>query len=241
MSLPASWTLPETIQKRFGKNPGKQRAMLADEHLLLILHQVPGEERDRRAAFFWRQPDGAWRSSTSSSAGLKPLVRHVQAYSDTGDALEQRYDQAQCAEDYFVLLEQLAPVRLAAQNLHATLQAAREGVPSDRDLIDLRDTAYEIARTLDLLQEKTKNALDFRLAQRAEEQTRLSLAAVDASNRLNILAAIFFPLTAISCLFGMNLASGLEGSSATAFWFIFLFSIALGLLVRNWVVKGRWF
>ncbi len=42
MNLPSSWQLPEEIRQRFGlKSAGKQRAMLADGHLLLVLHRAP--------------------------------------------------------------------------------------------------------------------------------------------------------------------------------------------------------
>jgi Mg2+ and Co2+ transporter CorA len=59
------------------------------------------------------------------------------------------------------------------------------------------------------------------------------------SNRLNILVAIFFPLTATSCVFGMNLNSGVSSSSILAFWFILMVSVSVGLFVRRWIVTGK--
>jgi Mg2+ and Co2+ transporter CorA len=123
--------------------------------------------------------------------------------------------------------------------LHFALQSAREGIPDDRDLIDLRDSAYEIERSLNLLHDNMKNALDYRIAQRAEQQTQISLESVRMSNRLNILVAIFFPLTATSCVFGMNLNSGVSSSSILAFWFILMVSVSVGLFVRRWIVTGK--
>jgi hypothetical protein len=42
MKLPQTWNLPVEIKQRFGqKRSGKQRAMLADGHLLLVLHKAP--------------------------------------------------------------------------------------------------------------------------------------------------------------------------------------------------------
>ncbi|MEO0533670.1 MAG: CorA family divalent cation transporter [Cyanobacteria bacterium P01_A01_bin.123] len=241
MRLPADWRLPETIQNRFGqKGAGKQRAMLADGHLLLVLHRVPQtHDLNRDAVFFWRKPDGSWLHS-GDKYGIQPLVRHLKQYGEAEENLVQAYDQSSSAEDYFRLLEAIAPLRLATQNLQSTLQTAREAVPSDRDIIDLRDWAYDIERTLSLLQDNAKNALDYKVAQRAEEQAQLSLASVEAGHRLNILAAIFFPLTAISCLFGMNVASGFENTSLGTFWAIALGSVGLGLVVRRWVTRGKW-
>ena len=144
------------------------------------------------------------------------------------------------AEEYFSLLEAIAPMRLATQNLQTALQTAREGVPEDRDIIDLRDWAYDIERTLKLLQENAKNALDYKIAQRAEQQAQLSVESVETGHRLNILAAMFFPLTAISCLFGINVVSGFENTTLMTFWAIVLGSVVLGLIVRRWVISGKW-
>jgi hypothetical protein len=241
MKLPASWALPEQIKSRFGqKTSGKQRAMIADGHLLLVLHIVPKPaERTREAVFFWRKPGGKWEFS-GGGVGLQPLIKHIQSYNQAEEQLSEAYEQATTAEDYFHLLENIAPLRLATKNLQATLQAAREGIPDDRDLIDWRDWVYDIERTLDLLYENTKNALDYDIAKRAEEQTKLGMASVAAGHRLNVLAAIFYPLTAISCVFGMNVSNGFENAPAIAFWMVTLSAIALGLFVRNWVNRGKW-
>ena len=240
MQLPSTWAIPDQIRDRFGqKSAGKQRAMVADGHLLLVLHQAPQPgNRQREAVFFWRQPDGRWEAS-QTGIGFKLLIQHLKAYNLAEENLTQQYFQAQTSKDYFQILENLAPLQLATQNLHATLQSAREAIPTDRDLIDLRDEAYEIERTLNLLYQNTKNALDFAMAKKSEEQTKLSLESVRSGHRLNLLAAIFFPLTAISCLFGMNLPSGLETQSPILFWIIFISGIFLGLIVRNWVVTGK--
>ena len=241
MKLPPAWNLPAAIKHRLGqKSAGKQRVMRADGHLLLVLHQAPQiHQTDRIGVFIWRRPNGSWEHS-NGGVGFQVVMKHLRTYDDAEALLVQQYNQAQTAADYFRLLEAIAPLRLATQNLHTTLQAAREGIPSDRDIIDARDWAYELERSLDLLQEHTKNALDFRLAQRAEEQTQLSLQAVKTGHRLNVLAAIFFPLTAVSCVFGMNLTSGLEGTSPATFWVTLGLAIALGFWVQRWSIAGSW-
>lgn len=215
--------------------------MVAEGHLLLVLHKAPQKDaRERQGVFFWRKPDGEWEFS-GRGRGLPALRKHLEEYGSAEEQLDRAYDRAQTAQDYFEILEAIAPLQRAAQNLHGTLQAAREAISSDRDIIDLRDRAAEIERTLELLWGDAKNAIDFKIAKQAEEQANLSLQSVNAAHRLNILAAIFFPLTAISCVFGMNVPSGFEGSSVGLFWLIFLTGIILGVFVRRWVVEGRWF
>jgi len=240
MILPSAWSLPNEIQVRFGQHTsGRQRAMHHDGHLLLVLHKLPEEEEeeaDREAAFFWREPDGKWHFSGRGN-GLPSLKEHVQAFEEREDALWAEYRVAEDAEDYFALLEKIAPMLHAAKNLHATLQSAREAVQLDRDIIGLRDEAYEVERGLELLYRDTKNALDFGIARESEEQAELSKQVARAGHRLNILAALFFPLTAVSSIFGMNLRSGLEGAPTGLFWVVLLLGVLVGFAMNGWVLS----
>ncbi|MCM1983033.1 CorA family divalent cation transporter [Lyngbya confervoides] len=249
MLVPKTWDLPEEIRRRFGlKGAGHQRAMAAEGHLLLILHCLPltqgrgsSQSSDplgrRQPVFFWRSPQGRWRSDHRIS-GIQGLQQHVKSYETASEALAKRLHRAQWADDYFQLLQDIAPVELAAKNLHATLQAAREAVPEDRDLIDVRDWAREIERSLSLLYISTQNALNFYMARQAETQARLGTQSIKIGTRLNVLAALFFPLTAIASLFGMNLPSGLE-LQVGLFWLVLLIGVAMGVVTQRWVLDGR--
>lgn len=238
IELPHFWNeLPNSIRTRFGeKRIGRQRAMIADGHLLLILHRAPQTGKTQREArFFWRKPNGSWQGTGGD--GLVQLAEHLREFDQAEDQLNASYERASSAEDHFRVIEQAVPLARSARNLHATLQSAREAIPADRDLINFRDWAYEIERSLDLLQTSTKNALDFRIAHQAEEQARLGMESLKLSNRLNLLAAIFFPLMALSGVFGMNLPSGLERSSTGVFWFLFLVGLLAGVIISWWVVR----
>ena len=232
LKLPYSWILPAPIENRLGqKSFGKQRAMVADGHLLLVLHRAPKPgDRQREGVLFWRNPSGTWKCSLGG-VGADSINRHLKEYQIAEEKLGVSYQSAATAEDFFKIIEGMAPLQAATRNLHAALQSAREGIPDDQDIIDLRDWAYEIERTLDLIYLNAKNALDFKIAKKSEEQANLSY-------RLNILAAIFFPLTAIACAFGMNLPSGLETSSPLLFWLVLGTGIYLGFVVRHWVLTG---
>jgi len=52
------------------------------------------------------------------------------------------------------------------------------------------------------------------MAQRAEEQAQNGKRMAGAAHRLNLLAAFFFPIAALTALFGVNLKHGLEDASA---------------------------
>jgi Mg2+ and Co2+ transporter CorA len=142
-----------------------------------------------------------------------------------------RYDEledvAKSATDYFALLQALAPVQRTAQHCHQVLQDARQKCTEDRDLIDLRDRAYENERRAELLYQGAKNSLEFYIAKRTEEQAESGHKMALAAHRLNILVALFFPIATLSSVFGVNLLHGLEESPPP---YAFLGLVAVGLL-----------
>ena len=99
------------------------------------------------------------------------------------------------AQDYFLLLQALAPLHRTTRNLHLALQQARELAPDDRDLIAPRDQAADLERALDLLHGDARNGLDYTIAHQTEEQTRRTYDMAVAAYRLNLLAALFFPVS----------------------------------------------
>lgn len=225
--LPDSWAVPSVFRQRLGAQVGRQRHMAADGHLLLVLHAPPKPDAPRRVGrFFWRSPDGKW---TSSEFGTGPgaLLRHLEEYENLIARLDRQEEEAKSAEDYFRVLEELAPVYRAARNLHHVLQEARKACPEQRELIDLRDRAYDLERTAELLYTGTKNALDFAVARRAEQQAAASHRMAVAAHRLNVLAAFFFPIATLTAIFGVNLKHGWEEA-----WppYPLLILIAAGLL-----------
>lgn len=237
MIVPPTWSLPEAIRLRLGQSTfGRQRAIVEEGHLLLILHKPPGpNERVREGLMYWRSPSGDWQFSRGGP-GPGALKRHVQSYAEIEAKLAGDYERALDTLALFDLVEALTPLVRAARNMHQALQAARDAIQNDAFLIEMRDLAYDVERNFDLLLEDTRNEIQQRTARKAEEQAELSAAALQASHRLNILAALFFPLTAIASLFGMNLAHGLNMSSPLVFWLVFVLSGALGFGMKSWVL-----
>jgi hypothetical protein len=232
LALPTEWQLPAPLVNRLGDTAGRQRAMTADGHLLLILHEPPvAGAPERTGRLFWRNPEGEWKSKGLGD-GPQALKRHVTEFAERAEELEQRWQSAETAADYYLLLRTLAPLHRAVRNLHATLQQARELLPADRDLINLRDQVGEIERTVELLHGDAKNGLDFTVAHQAERQAERTYDMAVSAHRLNRLAATFFPVATLSTIygavFGMLLAHpGDQGwSTPTLFWSL----LGLGLL-----------
>lgn len=226
----AGWSLPEPLLKRLGEKAGRQRAMAAEGHLLLILHAIPKhDEIERTPRLFWRPPDGKWRGIGTSGDGAAALRRHVEEFVTTIDEMEHEVEGATDADTFYQTLLRIAPIHRTARNLHAALQQARELV-DDPAIISLRDRAGEVERAAELLHGDAKVGLEYSVAKAQEDQARTSLQIAEAGHRLNLLAAVFLPLTAVAALFGMNLPSGLESrATPLPFWLVLGVALTLGV------------
>ena len=208
--LPAIWEVPQEFRDRLGKKVGRQRAMHADGHLLLVLHDPPTpQDSERKGRLFWRQPDGQWHSNGLGD-GPGALQKHLNHYADRVEQIEQSEEQAASSDDYFNVLEQLAPLHRATRNLHQVLQDARQLVSDDRDIINMRDRAYEVERVAELLYTGAQHALEYTVARRAEDEAKSSRQMAVAAHRLNMLAGFFFPIATLCAIFGVNLEHKLE-------------------------------
>jgi Mg2+ and Co2+ transporter CorA len=130
----------------------------------------------------------------------------------------------------------MTPVARTARNMLRALQQAREGMEA-RELIELRDTAGELERSSELTVADAQNALEYLETKAAEEQTVLAKKAGDAQHRLNLIAALFFPVTALGSILGTNMHTGLEGHPPWVFWIVFVAAFATGFAVRGSVTR----
>ena len=207
--LPAVWEVPQTFRQRLRESIGRQRAMAAEGHLLLVLHAPPqADKTDREARFFWRAPDGQWRSTFGTA--IAAVQKHVAEFDAALDRLDAMEERAVRAVEFLLVLQQIAPLRRAIRHLHDVLQEAREKAPDDSELIVCRDRAYALQRRAELLEHDAQMSLSCAIATRAEEQAESSHQMTVAAHRLNVLAALFFPVATLSAVFGMNLKAGIE-------------------------------
>lgn len=230
------WTLPAEITARLGNESwGAQRAIVETGHLLLILHTPPkADSNEREHEVFFRSPDGKWLHK-GQEHGERSLRNFLDAYRALLSELEMRFEKAADIDALFSIIDRLIPLARSSANMKLALQSARESLDDDAFLIDMRDRSVDLARGFELLLADARQALDFRIARSAEAQTRAAEVGNRAQHKLNILAAVTFPLMAISAVFGMNLHSGLEGVPFVAFWLVFVGGLLLGMWVRQWV------
>lgn len=227
--LPPTWVIPPAIRERLGDKVGRQRAMTADGHLLLVLHKPPkAGDNERQGRFFWRSPEGNWLSS-DLGPGPAAIAKHLAEFNDLVERFDRQEESAQTVDEMFRIIEAMSPIHRSTRNLHTALQEARTLVSADRDLINFRDRAYEIERAAELLLAEVQTALEFALAKKTEEQTAASHQMALASHRLNLLAAFFFPIVTLCSIFGVSLSHGIESIIPPPF--AFLSVIGLGLIL----------
>ncbi|MCB1225543.1 MAG: hypothetical protein KDK99_07010 [Verrucomicrobiales bacterium] len=234
---PKAWELPEAIRSRFGRDAGRQRAIFEQGHLLLVLHHLPGpDDLDRKPAFFWRKPDGEWRSTEGKGQSARTLEAFLRTMTDRLAEMEAQEIAAKTASQYHTLLEHLGPIVRTLRGQHRALQQARELSGNDPDVISARDTAAQQERNAELLLQDSQFGLQFTTARQAEEQAQAAQRMAATAHRLNLLAALFLPLTAITGLFGMEVHSGLANSPRNFYLILFwglLSGILLGLLINR--------
>lgn len=236
--IPRDWKLPDTLRSRLGDEGGRQRAMFAEGHLLLVLHELPKpNDPDRKTRLLWRTPGGTWDSSTLGG-GVSGLVKHLAEFAKAIDGLEERLLNAQHARDYFAILQHVTPLWRTTRNLSSTLQEARGLVAGDRELIVARDKAGNLERACELLHADAVHGLDFTVARQGEEMAKASADMARAGHRLNLIAAMFLPVSAVGSVFGMNMVSGLENTASPwVFWIILALGVIIGLVMRALIAQ----
>lgn len=230
--------LPPEIESRLGEDTfGRQRAIFEADHLLLILHAPPAPEvLDREAIAFLRKPKGQWLCN-GFEGGEQKLRKVISDYRLKYEECDRMFDAASSAAEIFALLKALAPLNRASTNLTNALQSGRDYVREDRFLIGVRDQAYEVSRAFELLAIDAKFKLDYRMAENSEDHARSSGEMARAQHKLNVLAAITFPLMALATLLGMNVVHGLEEHPPYVFAVILMIGIGIGMAVQRWVTR----
>lgn len=238
--IPPNWEVPQVFRDRFGTRAGRQRVMHADGHVLIVLHDLPdpNEPDVRTGKLFWRKPDGTWKATGSGASNIAPLRAHVEGFDTATDALEIKVEAARKAKDWFEVLHVASPLLRTARNMSKALQEARDLAKNDRELIAVRDHAQEIERTCELIHGHARDGLDFTVARNAEENARNTEHVIAAGHRLNLITAMFLPVTALGTILGINMKHGLEEwQKPYLFWAVAAGSFLLGMLVRATLPK----
>jgi len=221
-----------------GREAGPQRAMYEEGHLLVVLHEVPSADgATRTPAFFWRSPSGEWKAHRCTlPAGT--LADFLKSYEDRLMKMDALEAAAVTAADHHGILEAAAPVLRSSRGLHRSLQQARDMVKDDRELINHRDRAAAIERTAELLVQDAQFGLSFIAARQSEAQAESAARMAATGHRLNVLAALFLPLTAVASVLGMDVHSGMANTREN-FWLVVAGSVSLGLIFALMVRRSK--
>ena len=234
--LPLTWQVPEEFRERLGDGAGRQRLMVHDGHLLLVLHKPPrSDETSRRGRFFWREPNGEWHSS-DLGGGPNSLFKHIAEFQEVFEKLDGVEETAESSVTLGGVIESLTPLRRSVHNLYDVLQESRKEVPDDRQLLNARDRAYDLDRNVELLLDNARNGLEFMIARRAEQQAEEAHKMAVSAHRLNLLVAFFFPIATLAAVMGTNLRHGYE-EIHSPFPFVGMLAIGLfaGIILRGFL------
>lgn len=234
LKLPDHFALEPELREQLSNRPGHQRCIEGAGELLLVVHEVPRPGiPEREALFFWKRYDGTWMQP--SGAGLAEMGDLLDRYAKVIDGHEEVLEVAETAAEVFAILRHAGPLARTTRNLVQALEQALAIDQDDRQIRGYRDHAREIERAADLLHADGRVTMEFRRAERAEQQARSAARLNRIALRLNMLAGLFLPLVAVGALFGMNV----DLPEFVQPWFpgILLGALALGILLL-WVV-GR--
>lgn len=240
MKLPAIWDLPQELRYRVSKHQGRQRVMEAAGHILLILYRVPQPRTNQRqVVYLWRKPDGTWEFS-ERGMGVQAIGSLLEEYVQIVEETEARQETAKLPEHWYAIVERIAPVHRAIQQMYAVLQETRNAVSDMEHQAALQgpcDQASNLVRGCEQLLADAKISMDFFATKQSYIQSLVSRDQARAAFRLNILAALFLPLGTIAAVFGMNLHHGLEAQSSWFFWGIFAMGITAGVVIGAYVLN----
>lgn len=235
--FPATWDLPETLSARVGTSAGRQRVIAEPEGLLAVLHRPPGPDDEARVpVVLWRDRHRTWKASVAgreAGEGLAALRQHLGHFAERLSELDAKADVAATAREHFAVLGAAQPLHRTLRNTHRALQELREQA-AEPELVALRDRAYELERTAELLALDAKNGLELTIAEQAEAQARVAGEIAEESRRLNQLAALALPLSALQTLVGASLMTGLEAlPQPLTFWVLLGGAALLGWALRR--------
>ena len=236
--IPKSWNVSETIRHRVGEDVGRQRLIEEDGEVLVLLHQVPkAEDKGHRdAAMFWCDAHGDWKSSPSSG-GRSEMMNLVAKYQERFVELDKELEAAEDPVVIHTVIDEATPVLRAGRHLTQVLSELRKAQRDDLEILATRDQAVNMERSGDLILQDARSSLDFILAKNAEAQAQDAHRAAKEAQKLNRLAAFFFPLMTLAAILGMN-APGRMVANVNS-WLVVVVGLILGFIVRGSLKKSE--
>ncbi|MFC4993520.1 hypothetical protein [Rubritalea tangerina] len=230
--IPKSWSVSPVIRQRVGASVGRQRLIEEDGEILVLLHMVPKAEDkgEREPALFWHDGQGNWKSSPSSG-GRSELRTLVESYQSRINALDAAMEEADDPEVIHNVIDEATPVVRAGRHVAQVVSELRKALREDLDILATRDMAVQMERSGDLVLQDAKSSLDFMVAKNTVVQAKESHKAAKEAQKLNRLAAFFFPLMTIAAVFGMNPVR--EVLSHAGIWAALVVGLVLGAIVRG--------
>jgi Mg2+ and Co2+ transporter CorA len=224
--------VPPNLQALLAETIRRQRYLSEGDCFALILHQLPAPDSEERVPCLFVS------QSTPTTApleavkgpyqGIKPLLADYDAELDTlEDALESTSD----LQLLFDLQQRLIPTARSLRNAVRVLEGAHVAHRKHRGLTATLEYAHELGRDLDILEASLATKIDNQQSRILLQQAQATARLEEKNHRLNMILAMFLPLTALTSAFGMNLDSGLDTTWVPYFWSVWLVGLSLGVVM----------
>lgn len=161
---PKTWDLAFGIRRQLSGRGGRQRALAADNQLMVVLHQVPrAKSSPGHTVYFWRSREQEWHYS-ERGGGFSALENLIQRYDDRISELEETLANANDSRTRFQVLDEITPVLRSARNLSDALHKALE-------LSELQAAESVISKAKELSVNEDKRARRRAAAAKAESES----------------------------------------------------------------------
>lgn len=175
------WELPEEKKTRLSHQPRLQRAIIADGHILMVLHKPPRPGKSTcEAVTFWRKPSGNWQCSEGCAA-LAELEQLVNDYDTAIAQIEEEWERSVDPHTPLKPPSQIGRFWRASVSLRDALQEATNAISESEERLDFQglcDRMNDIAWTSEILRTEAMNALRVYFTKQREVQANRSPACI---------------------------------------------------------------
>lgn len=135
------------------------------------------------------------------------------------------------------VIDEATPIVRAGRLLAQVISELRKALRDDLEVLSIRDQAVNMERSGDLLLQDAKSSLDFMIAKNAVAQAKDAQKSAKEAQKLNRLAAFFFPLMTIAAVFGMNRPGEILANGGIIV--IVILGLVLGAIVQASLKKSE--
>jgi hypothetical protein len=136
--------VPPSLAHHVVRSVGRQRVIINDGAILIVLHRPPIDDYwKREGVFLLKTTTAAWLFKGERSARIL-----LDSYRTVACGFDEEFEDASTPSALLALLDRLVPIRRSARNVHSVLSEAGKHLRGDTELAEWINFAYETERGL---------------------------------------------------------------------------------------------